>query len=338
VLQQKKKKEKKMEQRRKAREAAKSATVLFHEAMEQLIRHEKTMENQLEQFEKAADKGHEAALWMRSILNGVEKEQSVVKEAFAKSEEPLGWYFAGELCWGNELEEQVALFKKSAEGGCSWAIIALELQRKSTDWHEGPSYQESVKEAIDLRNPKAMRMRGSDQLYAKMYEEAHKDYLASAKLGWRAAMDGLMMVHRDGLLGDVDFAQALWWCGRAKKEYNFNQLVERIRSAYLKGQIDADKKNEVFCRLGEAMYWQFERPLAYKGRFLEENALMAKCLEFYLECVDLECRSIYTFLLCWNLLTRGVKGPGQIIAKMVYEMVWDKVEMFCEFELVWEKK
>jgi hypothetical protein len=37
-------------------------------------------------------------------------------------------------------------------------------------------------------------------------------------------------------------------------------------------------------------------------------------------------------------LTRGVKGTGQILAKMVYEMVWDKVEMFCEFELVWEKK
>jgi hypothetical protein len=330
-----------MEQRRKAREAAKSATVLFHEAMEQLIRHEKTMENQLEQFEKAAAKGHEEALWMRSMLIGVEKEQSVVKEAFAKSEEPLGWYLAGELCWRNEEEKQVALFKKSAEGGCSWAIIALAFLLKSPDWQQGPriaSYDESLKEAIDLHNPRAIRIRGSENLYAKMYEEAHKDYLAGAKLGWRAAMDGLVMIHRDGLLGGkVDFAQAVWWCGRAKKEYNFNQLVERIRIAYLKREIAVDKKNEVFCRLGEAMYWQFERPLAYKGRRLEDNALMAKCLEFYLECVDLQCSAIYTFLLCWNLLTRGVKGPGQIIGKMVYEMVWEKVEMFCEFELVWEK-
>jgi hypothetical protein len=42
------------------------------------------------------------------------------------------------------------------------------------------------------------------------------------------------------------------------------------------------------------------------------------CLDFYCSCVELQQKSILMFLLCWNQTT-GVKGPGQMIGKMVWE-------------------
>jgi hypothetical protein len=43
-----------------------------------------------------------------------------------------------------------------------------------------------------------------------------------------------------------------------------------------------------------------------------------RCLDYYCSCVELQQKSIFTFLLCWNRAT-GVKGPGQMIAEMVWE-------------------
>ena len=44
-----------------------------------------------------------------------------------------------------------------------------------------------------------------------------------------------------------------------------------------------------------------------------------RCLDYYCSCVELQQKSIFTFLLHWNRTTGGVKGPGQLIAQMVWE-------------------
>jgi hypothetical protein len=71
-------------------------------------------------FERAAAKGHEESIWIVSVLEGVEMRENGVIEAFAKTEEPLGWYFAGKFSDGRE---KFDFYKKSAEGGCTWGQV-----------------------------------------------------------------------------------------------------------------------------------------------------------------------------------------------------------------------
>jgi hypothetical protein len=49
----------------------------------------------------------------------------------------------------------------------------------------------------------------------------------------------------------------------------------------------------------------------------EENAFPDLCLDYYCFCVELQQKSIFTFLLCWNQ-TVGVKDVGVLIGKMVW--------------------
>jgi hypothetical protein len=65
--------------------------------MEKFDHEELDLEEIFPLFERAAAKGHEESIWIRSVWKGTEMEDSVLKEAFAKTETPLGWYFAGRL-------------------------------------------------------------------------------------------------------------------------------------------------------------------------------------------------------------------------------------------------
>jgi hypothetical protein len=89
----------------------KSGLVLFYEAME-LFRSIK-LEQSFKRFERAAAKGHKESIWIGSVVKDVEKEWDALKEAFAKTEEPLGWYFAASL--SSDRREGFDLCKKSAE-------------------------------------------------------------------------------------------------------------------------------------------------------------------------------------------------------------------------------
>jgi hypothetical protein len=102
------------------RAAAKSGLVLFHEGMERLYDGE--LEQSFDLFERAADKGYEESIWILSVVKGLEmKKSNAFKQAFAQTEKPLGWYFAGKL--SQDGTERLNFFKKSAEGGCSWGQV-----------------------------------------------------------------------------------------------------------------------------------------------------------------------------------------------------------------------
>jgi hypothetical protein len=62
----------------------------------------------------------------------------------------------------------------------------------------------------------------------------------------------------------------------------------------------------------------------------EEKAFGNRCLNYYCLCVALQQKSIFTFLLCWNQTTGGVKGPGQMIAQMVWELREDNLVKLLE--------
>jgi hypothetical protein len=42
-----------------------------------------------------AAKGHEESIWIVRVIQDAGRENMDWKEAFAQTEEPLGWYFAG---------------------------------------------------------------------------------------------------------------------------------------------------------------------------------------------------------------------------------------------------
>jgi hypothetical protein len=82
-------------------------------------------------FERAAAKVHEESIWIVSVMKDMDMEESDIKEAFAKSEEPLGWHLAGRLSESTEVfydlynsPEVFDFYKMSAEGGCSWGQAA----------------------------------------------------------------------------------------------------------------------------------------------------------------------------------------------------------------------
>jgi hypothetical protein len=55
------------------------------------------LKRQFKRFERAAAKGHEESIWISSVVKDVKMTWIALKEAFAKTEEPLGWWFAGLL-------------------------------------------------------------------------------------------------------------------------------------------------------------------------------------------------------------------------------------------------
>jgi hypothetical protein len=53
--------------------------------------------------------------------------------------------------------------------------------------------------------------------------------------------------------------------------------------------------------------------------FKQQEEFCNRCLDYYCSSVELQQKSIVTFLLFWNRATGGIKGPGQMIGKMVWE-------------------
>ena len=153
-------------------------------------------------FERAAAKGHEESIWILSVVNDVEMKEKALKEAFAKTEEPLGWYFAGWFSYDGR--EQFDFYKKSAEGGCSWGQVAYGdyfEHGKAFVEEDTKVYLEWLEKAANQNNPRAMHNlgqwfrqggKGNDK------EKAVSYYRAAAELGWKLAMNSLAEMLRNG--------------------------------------------------------------------------------------------------------------------------------------------
>jgi hypothetical protein len=77
--------------------------------------------------------------------------------------------------------------------------------------------------------------------------------------------------------------------------------------------------NQLCYLLGWGLYWYQYETERWNNESDEDQVFGNRCLEFYCYCVELQQKSIFTFLLFWNQTTGGVKGPGQMIAQMVWE-------------------
>jgi hypothetical protein len=291
--------------------------MLFHEAMGEFgARH---FEECFLLFERAAAKGHEESIWITSVLKDVEMKENAVKEAFAKTEEPLGWYFAGEL---SQLysREQFDFFKKSAEGGCSWGQAAFVRFFRDGSWlgvKDEKAYLEWLEKAANQNNPMAMhelgqwfrlKRRGNDK------EKSWSYFRGAAELGWEDSMQKLAEMLGSGKGCEKDLRQAVVLTAKGGTR-SFWWALEEAQQAFHSGTMDdvGCDFNQLCYSLGWGFYW-------YQYCRYESNDydFSKGCLDYYCSCVELQQESIFTFLLCWNRTT-GVKPPGQMIAEMVWE-------------------
>jgi hypothetical protein len=298
----------------------------------QLVVHNRTLES-FELCERAAANGHEESIWITNVVRDVEMEWDAIKEAFAQTEEPLGWYFAGML--SEDEREQFDFFKKSAEGGCSWSQVEYgafffkedsiyELVEK-----DEKVYFEWQEKAAKQNNPEAMHRLG---MWFRDDDEDHKavSYCRSAaELGWKSSMDSLPRMLRRGEGCEKDLRQAAIWSVKGDGTL-FWDTMRKARESW-RGFINLDYDFDQMCySLGWGFYWYEYGSNEWNIQHDGLNVFGNRCLDYYCSCVELQQRSIFTFLWFWNRTT-GIKGPGWIIAQMVWEEREDNlVKLFEE--------
>jgi hypothetical protein len=302
-----------------AREAAKSKLVLFHEALEVL--RSINWKKSFNRFERAAAKGHEESIWITSVVKDVEMEQDVWKETFAKTETPLGWYFAGMLSTDRE---RFDFTKKSAEGGCSWGQMAYgwcfgygQFERRKDE----KIFFEWLEKAANQNNPEAMEELGRYCLdYQVKSTAASKHFRDAAELGWQPGMFMLAKLLRDGDGCEKDLRRAAILGAKGSWGTFVDVLDDALNALEGESTVGLDCDFDQLCYvLGWGFYWyQFEMG-SWSNLNDEQKAFGIRCMDYYCSCVELQQKSIFTFLWWWNQATGGVKGPGHMIVQMVWE-------------------
>jgi hypothetical protein len=78
----------------------------------------------------------------------------------------------------------------------------------------------------------------------------------------------------------------------------------------------AQQSDELCYALGWGLYWYMFDP--DDPDFDDDYAMADSYVDYYCSCIELQQKSIWTFLWCWNQ-TVGVKDIGCMIAKMVWD-------------------
>jgi hypothetical protein len=306
------------------REAEKSGLVLFHEAMQGFGGTAITFEEKFARFEKAAAKGHEESIWVCSVMKDVDMNKNALIEAFANTEKPLGWYLAGKLFeWRSR--ESIDFYKKSAEAGCSWGQDLYGfLFRDGGEFVEKDTavYLEWMEKAVKQNNPSTMwslglwfgKWGGDDKEKAFFY------YRSGAELGSKLSMHKLGIMLNTGEGCEKDLRQGAVWSAKSGFHLPFFRVLESARQAFETGTTDElDCDFDQLCyTLGWGAYWYQYGSDEWNRQPNKSNFFDIRCLDYYCSCVELQQKSIFTFLWCWNRTT-GVKGPGQMIGQMVWE-------------------
>jgi hypothetical protein len=274
------------------------------------------MEERLAHFKRAAAKGHAESIWIVAVMEAVTLRKSALKEAFVQTEDPLGWYLGATFAESGS-EEQFDFYKKSAEGGCSWGQVDYCWNFRTGQFGtpvDLRAYVEWSERAALAQNPYALYSlgywwrnvdEGNDQ------DKAWSSFYAAATLGWKTAMDLVaeMLIDRESCESNV--RQAIRWSARGKYANVFWDM--------LKAEAENDLvKDELRYLLGEGLYWYLYQSNAWYDCGTTQKIFGESCMDFFCANVELQQKSIWTFLLCWK--QRGlVKEVGVLIGKRVWE-------------------
>jgi TPR repeat protein len=174
-------------------------------------------------------------------------------------------------------------------------------------------YLELLEQAANKGNPCAMHWLGDTE----DEDKAVRHYHAAAELGWKGSMDALAEMWRNGIRGEKNLPRAVGWAANGDDWDVFWMILRHARRAFETEKLDGDF-DQLCYSLGWGLYW-YQYGTVYWDEVQEKNrAFACRCLYFYCACVELQQKSILTFLLCWNR-TVGVKDVGVLIGKKVWE-------------------
>jgi hypothetical protein len=180
-------------------------------------------------------------------------------------------------------------------------------------------YLEWLEKAANRNNPRAMDRLGDWFRRKDECKKALTYYLAAADLRWKESMFwlGHMLEYGEGCVKDLGQA-AIWYAKGG--HYDFSSLLGEARIAFQNGtteDLDCDF-NQLCYSLGWGLYWYMYGAKGWKKQSDEEKMFGNHRLDYYCENVELQQKSIFTFLLCWKKMV-GVKDLGLMIAKTVWE-------------------
>jgi hypothetical protein len=119
----------------------------------------------------------------------------------------------------------------------------------------------------------------------------------------------------------LDTRLAIQWLAKGNC-HSFWAQIRDTRMAVLRGntrKFSDCNINQVCYTLGWGMYWYMHGTEGWANWENPYDKKMAmECLDYYCESMELQQKSIFTFLRFWNETT-GVKEPARLISKMVWE-------------------
>jgi len=307
----------------------------------------------VELFQRSANMGHEESRWIMFIgermKNPTDTDEAI--DVFANTQCGIGWYFAGILSEEGSLKRRGYL-QQSSEAGYSWGQVAYtnllyeeDYTKPETFTEEKEKYDKYLKRlipSVEKKNPYALYLYGYllqhsvacifteddyetlapdyDPMYVqKTRAEAEQYFLLAAKLGWSDAIESLANIH----LCRGDVLQSIRYSKHVKESEYFYRI---FRDTHTILRHDNSKSflfipdtrsfaleniDVLIMELGYGTYWKYQKDECHE------------CLNYYCAMIDLQQAAIFTFLLCWKKVTFGIKGPGAMIGKMVWDGRYD---------------
>jgi hypothetical protein len=304
--------------------------MLFYEAMDALYSDDE-LEEPFGRFETAAAKGHAESIWIGSVVKEAGMTKSDLAKSFAQTEKPLGWWAAAML---SELDsrEEFDFFKKSAEGGCSWGQLSYAwFFNEPSEFVEQDTqaYLEWLEKAARQDNPLAFHWLGDwfgEKTEGNDMEKEFRYVRRAAELGMKSAMIQLAMLYFKGDACAQDLRLAAIWSAKGK-DADVSDVYQKVL-LFAKDSFEAGCLGpgfDQFCSsLGWGMYWHLYGSDDWDFDLNDSDKEFASyCLDFYCATMELQQKSIFTFLLCWNR-TIAVKDVGVMIGKMIWKerVVW----------------
>lgn len=312
---------------------------LFIETMENF--NNNRLEFDWNQFRECAEMGHEESQWIINVVDSVteknknpranNKYRHELRCAFAetkcllKGKAGIGHYFAfcvGFYGNGDYHDQDMDYLKQSSDAGYSWGQVEYAHVNYFEDDY---NFQKLLKKAAPYHPPGHVQ-NNPEALYWLGYCHESENilnivtfYLASAEMGWKASMDSLARIYLGELKGleEADYIKAVRWSSQGESFYFWYLLkIANNDSKYI---LLKTQSNLLMMELGKGLYWYMYDTNGWKEQKLKERDFGQKCMDYYCENINLQQQSIFLFLHVWNKTTGGVKDPGRIIGKMVWD-------------------
>jgi hypothetical protein len=272
-------------------------------------------------FYRAKDRGCSRSAWVIDVIGGVSNwdDHVALQKAFEKTNDPWGLYFAGRYAPAFT-EEQVALYLASCKGGCSWGQLEYALVFHF-DEYGGERREDLLLEYLEKsgaqNNPEALDW--LSRVYGWRGDQSNEFlYAKKASIcGNVFSMTSLATFYCQGRVCPRDLRRALQWSARCHNPGGiaFWSLVASVRK---KSDFQAGEFDQFAFGVGWGMYWICageSPPQQWKGTV---GSFAELCLDYYCSCIEMQQKSIFTFLFFWNRMVQ-VKDVGTMIAKMVWE-------------------